>query len=72
MNVRGEIDHGGMFNVIGFIFEVAFRALGLWVLKVMTFGHYRDTNSYLYFLPNFVGCVFFLVVLFVVALCLSD
>ena len=57
-----------IFSVIGFIFEVAFRALGLWVLKLLTFGRYRDTNSYLYFLPNFVGFLFFLMVLFGVAL----
>ena len=57
-----------VFNIIGVLFEIVFRALGLWVLKVMTFGRYRDTNSYLHFLPSFVGFVFLLVVLLVIAL----
>lgn len=57
-----------VFNTIGVLFEVVFRVLGLWVLKAMTFGRYRDTNSYLHFLPSFVGLVFSLVVLFVIAL----
>ncbi len=47
-----------METVVGLIFEVALRDLGLWVLKVLTFGRYKDTNSYLYFLPTFVGFLF--------------
>lgn len=47
-----------MQEIIGVIFEVALRALGLWVLKVLTFGRYKDTNSYLYYLPSFVGLLF--------------
>ncbi|GAB6389221.1 hypothetical protein STUTZSP0542_27600 [Stutzerimonas marianensis] len=44
--------------IIGVIFEVALRALGLWVLKVITFGRYKGTNSYLYYFPSFVGLLF--------------
>lgn len=42
-----------MQEIIGVIFEVALRAIGLWVLKVLTFGRYRDNNSYLYYFPSF-------------------
>lgn len=44
-----------METIAGLIFEVVLRRLGLWVLKVLTFGRYSDTNSYLYFLPTVVG-----------------
>jgi len=47
-----------MQEIIGVIFEVALRAIGLWVLKALTFGRYKDTNSYLYYLPSFVGFLF--------------
>lgn len=47
-----------MQEINGVIFEVALRALGLWVLKVLTFGRYKDTNSYLYYFPSFVGLLF--------------
>ncbi|VXC88357.1 conserved hypothetical protein [Pseudomonas sp. 9Ag] len=30
------------------IFEVALRALRLWLLKALTFGRHEDTNSYWY------------------------
>ena len=59
-----------METIIGFIFEIALRGLGLWVLKVLTFGRYKDTNSYLYFLPTFVGflcIVLLLLLIFVIA-----
>lgn len=50
------------------MFEVALRGLGLWVLKVLTYGRYKDTNSYLYFLPTFVGflCIVLLLLLILV------
>ena len=41
-----------MEAIVGIIFEVALRAVGLWVLKVLTFGRYKDTNSYLHYLPR--------------------
>lgn len=52
-----------METIIGIIFDVALRGLGLGVLKVLTFGRYKDTNSYLYFLPTFVGLVFIVLVM---------
>ncbi|MNJ58831.1 hypothetical protein D3C77_544840 [compost metagenome] len=55
-----------METIIGLIFEVALRGLGLWVLKVLTFGRYKDTNSYLYFLPTFVGFLCIVVLLLVI------
>ncbi len=57
-----------MEAIIGLIFEVALRALGLWVLKVLTFGHYKDTNSYLYYLPTFVGFLFTVLLLLLILL----
>ena len=57
-----------MEEIIGFIFEVVLRGLGLRILKVLTFGRYKDTNSYLYFLPTFVGllCIILLLLLILV------
>ena len=55
-----------MEPIIGLIFEVALRGLGLWILKVLTFGRYNDTNSYLYFLPTFVGFLCIVVLLLVI------
>ena len=57
-----------METIIGLMFEVALRGLGLWVLKVLTYGRYKDTNSYLYFLPTFVGflCIVLLLLLILV------
>ena len=54
--------------IVGLILEVALRGLGLWVLKMLTFGRYEDTNSYLYFLPTFVGfvCIALLLLLILV------
>ena len=59
-----------METIVGLIFEVALRGLGLWALKILTFGRYKDTNSYLYFLPTFLGflcLVLFLLVILVIA-----
>lgn len=59
-----------MVEIIGFIFEVALRGLGLWLLRVLTFGRHEDTNSYLYFLPTFVGFLtiaLLLLLIFVIA-----
>ncbi|OHC15249.1 MAG: hypothetical protein A2180_13565 [Pseudomonadales bacterium GWC2_63_15] len=47
-----------MEAIVGIIFEVALRAIGLWVLKALTFGRYKDTNSYFYYFPSFVGFLF--------------
>jgi uncharacterized membrane protein len=55
-----------METVVGLIFEVALRGLGLWVLKMLTFGRYKDTNSYLYFLPTFVGFLFSILLLLLI------
>lgn len=58
-----------MEAVINIIFEVALRTLGLWVLKMLSFGRYRDTNSYLYYFPSFVGLlvlIFLIILLFLV------
>ncbi|MBD9397171.1 hypothetical protein [Pseudomonas sp. PDM11] len=41
------------------------------MLKVVTFGRYRDTNSHLYFLPTFIGFVPLIVLLFVVVMLVS-
>lgn len=63
-----------METIVGLIFEVALRGLGLWILKVLTFGRYKDTNSYLYFLPTFVGFLFvvlLLLLIFVIAAALQ-
>lgn len=60
-----------IFQIIGELVEHALRRLGLWVLKVVTFGRYRDTNSYLYFLPTFIGFVSLIVLLFVVVMLVS-
>lgn len=57
-----------MDTIINIIFEVAVRTLGLWVLKLLTFGRYRDTNSYLYFLPSFVGLVVIIVLIVLILL----
>lgn len=41
-----------METIVGLIFEAALRGLGLWVLKVLTFGRYKGTNSYfIFYLP---------------------
>ncbi|ANF26259.1 hypothetical protein PS273GM_14410 [Stutzerimonas stutzeri] len=56
-----------METIFGLISEVALRTLGLWALKVLTFGRYKDTNSYLYFLPTSVG---FLVIILLLLLIL--
>jgi len=55
-----------METIAGLIFEVALRGLGLWVLKMLTFGRYKDTNSYLYFLPTFVGFLFIILLLLLI------
>lgn len=55
-----------METIVGLIFEVVLRGLGLWVLKVLTFGRYRDTNSYLYLLPTFVGFLFIALLLLLI------
>lgn len=52
-----------IFQIIGVVIEYLFRGLGLWVLKVVTLGRYRDTNSYLYFLPNLIGFLAFTLLL---------
>lgn len=38
-----------MDSIINIIFEVVLRTLGLWVLKLLTFGRYRDTKSSIFF-----------------------
>ncbi|SDG81466.1 hypothetical protein SAMN05216588_10153 [Pseudomonas flavescens] len=53
-------------TITGFIVEVVFRALGLWVLKCLTGGRYNDTNSYLYFFPGFVGFLLLVVLIVLV------
>jgi hypothetical protein len=55
-----------METIVGFIFEVALRGLGRWILKVLTFGRYKDTNSYLFFLPTFVGFLFIVLLLLLI------
>lgn len=55
-----------METIVGLIFEVALRGLGLWALKILTFGRYKDTNSYLYFLPTFVGFLFIILLLLLI------
>ena len=55
-----------METIVGLIFEVAVRGLGLWVLKVLTFGRFKDTNCYLYFLPTFVGFLFIALLLLLI------
>jgi len=55
-----------MEMIVALIFEVALRGLGLWVLKTLTFGRYKGTNSYLYFLPTFVGFLFIVLLLLVI------
>lgn len=57
-----------IFQLIGALIEYVLRGIGLWVLKKMTFGRYRDTNSYLYFLPSFVGFLSLFGLLFFVVL----
>lgn len=57
-----------MEAITGLIFEVALRGLGLWVLKILTFGRFKDTNSYLYFLPTFVGFIFLVLMLLLILL----
>ncbi|TBU91940.1 hypothetical protein [Phytopseudomonas dryadis] len=44
-----------ILNFIGTLIERGFRVFGLWVLRVLTGGRYKDTNSYLYFFPTFIG-----------------
>ena len=55
-----------MEAIIGVIFEVALRALGLWLLKFISFGHYKDTNSYLYYFPSFVGLLFIVLLMLLI------
>ena len=55
-----------METIIGLVLEVALRGLGLWVLKVLTFGRYKDTNSYLYYLPTLVGFLFITLVILLI------
>lgn len=55
-----------MEPIVGLIFEVALRGPGLWVLKVLTFGRYKDTNSYLYFLPTLIGFLFLVLLLLLI------
>jgi hypothetical protein len=55
-----------METIIGPIFEVALRGPGLWLLKVLAFGRHKDTNSYLYFLPTFVGFLFAVLMLLLI------
>ncbi|OLU26720.1 hypothetical protein BVH03_15465 [Pseudomonas sp. PA15(2017)] len=50
------------------LIEYFLKGVGLWVLKMMAFGRYRDTYSYLHFLPGFVGFVSLLGLLFLVVL----
>jgi len=60
-----------METIVGLVFEVALRGLGLWVLKVLTFGRYKDTNSYLYFLPTFIGLLFVVFLLLLILIIVS-
>lgn len=60
-----------METIIGLIFEVALRGLGLWVLKVLTFGRYKDTNSYLYYFPSFVGLLFIVLLILLILVTLE-
>lgn len=55
-----------MEAIIGVIFEIALRALGLWVLKALTFGRYKDTNSYFYYFPSFVGLLFIVLLILLI------
>ncbi len=56
-------------NYLGGLVERGFRLFGLWILKLLTGGRYKDTNSYLYFLPTFIGFVIF-TVLSITILCI--
>lgn len=60
-----------MDAIFNFVFEVVLRALGLGVLKILTFGRYKGASSYLYFFPSLVGLVF-LIFLSVLALLTID
>jgi len=60
-----------METFFGLIFEVGLRGLGLWVLKVLTFGRYKGTNSYLYFFPTFVGFLFIVLVMLLLLVILA-
>ncbi|PNG03401.1 hypothetical protein CXL00_19690 [Stutzerimonas stutzeri] len=55
-----------METIFELIHEVALRALGVWVLKVLTFGRYKDTNSYLYYFPSFVGLLFIVLLMLLI------
>ncbi|RRV11847.1 hypothetical protein EGJ28_10595 [Stutzerimonas xanthomarina] len=55
-----------MEAIVGIIFEVALRAVGLLVLKVLTFGRYKDTNSYLHHFPSFVGLLFIVLLMLLI------
>ncbi|MDU9406199.1 hypothetical protein RTH74_01190 [Pseudomonas sp. zfem001] len=57
-----------IFNVV---FEVALRTLGLWLLKLVTFGRYKGTNSYLYFFPSLVGLVFLILLTVLILLAIG-
>ncbi|SHM11394.1 hypothetical protein [Phytopseudomonas punonensis] len=58
-----------ILGYLGGLIERGFRLFGLWILKLLTDGRYRDTNSYLYFLPTFIGFVT-LAVLSIAILCI--
>ena len=57
--------------IFNFVFEVALSVLGLWLLKRVTFGRYKDTNSYLYFFPGLVGLVFLILVTVMILLAIG-
>ena len=57
--------------IFNFVFEVVLRWLGLWLLKGVTFGRYKDTNSYLYFFPSLVGLVFLILVTVLILLAIG-
>lgn len=57
--------------IVDFILSVFFYRIGLWVLRLITFGKFPESNSYLKFLPILVGMVSFAVLVISVLLILA-
>lgn len=58
--------------IIDFILSVFFYRIGLWVLRLITFGKFPESNSYLKFIPILVGIITFTALVIAILLLISE
>lgn len=57
--------------IVDFVVSIFFHRIGIWVLRLVTFGRFPENNSYLKSIPIIVGFFCFLVFVVLMLLVVS-